>query len=58
MDVRTQIRAWDMLGGRPPKFGASDAHQLRKWVRYGEPEAVVAKRLHISVSTLDRYLTR
>lgn len=55
---KAQIRAWGKLGGRPPKLGPSEIDQLHKWVRHGEPKAVVARKLGISTRTLDRYSTK
>jgi len=53
---RAQIRAWGKLGGRPPKLDRATLAKLRKMLRRGDSKAEAAKRLGISVRTLDRYL--
>jgi hypothetical protein len=51
-----QIRAWGKLGGRPPKLDRAALARLRNMLRQGDSKAKAAKRLGISVRTLERYL--
>ena len=55
---RAQIRAWGKLGGRPQKLDSAALAKLRNMVRRGDSKGQAAKRLGISVRTLDRYLAR
>ena len=55
---RAQIRAWGKLGGRPQKLDRAALAKLGNMLRRGHSKAEAAKRLGISVRTLDRYLAR
>lgn len=55
---RAQIRAWGKLGGRPRKLDRAALAELRNMLRRGDSKAKAAKRLGVSVRTLDRYLAR
>jgi hypothetical protein len=55
---RAQIRAWGKLGGRPQKLDGAALVRLRSMLGHGQSKAEAAKRLGISVRTLDRYLAR
>lgn len=55
---KAQIRAWGELGGRPRKLDRAGVAGLRNMLRRGRLKMEAAKRLGISVRTLDRYLAR
>jgi hypothetical protein len=55
---RAKIRAWGKLGGRPQKLNGAALTRLHDMLRRGQSKPAAAKRLRISVRTLDRYLSR